>query len=148
MDNILESLKVTYSLLEKQEEIPLEFPKAPKSDIRTTGMMVVMFEDWNMNGSSPYKFVVETSKFRKIQGLLGLGDYGGKMPPATILSSIESLVGQVESQSLADGGDMASIYAKVTKVDNAMKILQAFKKIAEVAEVAGTDIRAVNAQNV
>lgn len=148
MDTILESLKETYIAMEKQEEIPLEFPKAPKSDIRTTGMMVVMFEDWDMNGSSPYKFVVETNKFRKIQGLLELGDYGGKMQPERVLSKIESLVYNIESQSLSDGGDMASIYAKVTNVDNAMKILQALKKICEVAQVAGTDIRAVNAQNV
>lgn len=50
MDTILESLKETYVAMEKQEEIPLEFPKEPKGDIRASGIISVMFDDWSMNG--------------------------------------------------------------------------------------------------
>jgi len=120
--------------------------EAPKEEARKSGMMSVMFDDWNMNYSSPYKFTVKTSHWRKLQGLMGLGDYGGKFTPSEILSSISSVEDQVASQSLSFTGDMVSLYANVTEVEDAMKILQALKKIAEVAEVAGTSIRAVNVQ--
>lgn len=146
MDTILESLKETYVTMEKQEEIPLEFPKAPKSDIRTTGIMTIMFDDWSMNGSSPFKFSVETPKWRKMQKRLKLGDYGGNFEPSHLLQVIESHVGEIEAGSLSGTGDLTAHYAEAFGVDNAMKILEALKKIAEVAQEAGVKVRAVNSQ--
>jgi hypothetical protein len=146
MDTILESLKETYIAMEKQEEIPLEFPKAPKPDIRTIGMITVMFDDWAMNGTSPYKFSVETPKWRKMQKKLKLGDYGGNFDPEHLLGVIENLVGEVEAGSLSGTGDLNVHYAEAFGVDNAMKILQSLKKIAEVAQASGVNVRAINSQ--
>lgn len=132
-------------LKENQEKIPLEYPKSTGSDNRTVGMMTIMFDDWSMNGSSPLKFCVETPKWRKIQGIMGLGDYGGKFKPSEIIRGIEKINDLVAANGI-ETGDVASVYADVTGVDKAKKVLESLKKISEVAEAAGTDIRVINAQ--
>jgi len=148
MDSHLTSPKATDTCFDGQEKIDLQFPVEPKPDIRTVGMMIIMFEDMTMNGTSSQKFIVATPKWRKIQIQLGLGDFGGKLNPASILTAIDDLVSKVEFQQLSEIGDMADVYAKVTGVDNAMKILQNLKVIAKVALKVGTDVRAVNAQTI
>lgn len=122
--------------------------EAIKSDIRTTGMIIVMFEDWLMNGSSPYKFVVETSKWRKIQNKMLLGDYGGSFTPSQIHNGIDKITEEVSFQSLSFSGEVSNLYDNVIGIPNSMKIVEALKKIAEVAEVAGTNVRVVNAQTI
>jgi len=146
MDTTLRQLQEAYSTMEQQEQIPLEYPKTPKSDIRTTGVMTLMFDDWSMNGTSPYKFSVETSKWRKIQVKLKLGDYGGNFDPQDVLTRIESIVADIEAGSMSGTGDLAAHYNSMFGVEGAMNILQLFKKIAEVAVKAGVKVRAINSQ--
>jgi hypothetical protein len=115
--------------------------KATPIDNRKIGVAFICFEDMLMNYSSDLKFSTSTSNWRKVQNILGMGDYGGSLDPQHMIQSLEKISCEIGMASLSDPNCLDAIILKLYDIENGTVIFHKLFAIATAAAYAETKVR-------